>query len=74
MTFATEQNHVSNVGLALEIDWQKRIGIIAQRGLPPLPPLPQRAKAETRERNSAGGQASACPAPEAGNYGLSAMR
>ena len=45
MTFATEQNHVSNVGLALEIDWQRRMGIIAQRGLPPLPP---RAKAKTR--------------------------
>ena len=28
MTFATEQNHVSNVGLALEIDWQRRMGII----------------------------------------------
>ena len=45
MTFATEQNHVSNVGLALEIGWQRRVGIIAQRGLPPLPP---RAKAQTR--------------------------
>ena len=45
MTFATEQNQVSNVGLALEIDWQRRMGIIAQRG---LPLLPLRAKAETR--------------------------
>ena len=28
MTFATEQNHVSNFGLASEIDWQRRMGII----------------------------------------------
>ena len=53
MTFAAEQNHVSNVGLALEIDWQRRMGIIAQRGPPPLPP---KAKAETRaeQRRMAG--------------------
>ena len=46
MTFATEQKHVSNVGLALKIDWQRRMGIIAQRGLPLF--LPPRAKAELR--------------------------
>ena len=31
MTFATEQNHVSNVGLALETDWQRRMGIICAK-------------------------------------------
>ena len=45
MTFTTEQNHVSNASVALEIDWRRRVGIIAERGLPPLPP---RAKTETR--------------------------
>ena len=44
-TFAPEKNQASNVGLALVIDKQRRLAIIAQTGLPLLPRM---ARADTR--------------------------
>ena len=71
MTFATEQNHVSNVGLASEIDWQRRMGIICA----------ERAAAFTTKaqgRNPSGrvedGRRLPMRPREAGNQGRSAMR
>ena len=64
MTFAADQNQVSNVGVALENDSQKPKGIIAHTG---LPLFHHQRPGPKPERNSAGWQASSYAAREAGN-------